>query len=188
VLLLLECGGRLFTASAQETNAPVLSILQSVEIAWGSEDNKLYQVQWSANGEDWKYLWWRVTGNCLPGTGGTLRVNDRIGPETTRLYRVLALDATGLEELVAAIVNRARANDVSFFETHLRLSSKDKAGELVAMVLRSGMLDNFRYQIEPVSPRSVRLDYHYLERGCHFQIELRLTQNGWDISGMEFCR
>jgi hypothetical protein len=59
---------------------------------------------------------------------------------------------------------------------------------LVEQIKRSGMAENYRSRLEGVSETKARLNYHYLERGCHFQIELEKRDGSWAMKRVWFCR
>ena len=48
--------------------------------------------------------------------------------------------------------------------------------------------ETLRGSLQAVSEKEVRLNYHYLERGCHFQIAIVWQNGSWVIKGIWPCR
>ena len=90
--------------------------------------------------------------------------------------------------VVGEIVKRAEANDVEFFAMYLDPSYKGQEPKLIQMIKASGMPSNYPARLRHVSDASVRLDYHYLEEGCHFQVDLERKDGVWTIKRIWFCR
>jgi len=113
--------------------------------------------------------------------------------------------------LVKEIVNKAKAGDAAYFapkikgyykeaETNLvDMSSQAARGRrplyrpgsetnLVDMILRSGMETNYTARCFFTTNGTGRLNYHYPEKKCHFQIDLVKTNDTWTINRIWFCR
>ena len=56
------------------------------------------------------------------------------------------------------------------------------------MVQRSGMLTNYTERLHASSATAARLDYHYPEKGCHFQVTLAKQGTAWHVTGLGLCR
>ena len=79
-------------------------------------------------------------------------------------------------DIVTNMVQHAKAGDTNYFAPVLDPSSAAQPSQLLAMIQRSGMLTNYSSRLQSESPTFARLNYHYLERGCHFQVDLRRTR------------
>ena len=90
--------------------------------------------------------------------------------------------------LVAEIVTKADHGDASFFAPHMDPHYKGRETNLVQMIQRSGMATNYVDRCTLNTNGTGRLNYHYLERGCHFQIDLAKTNTTWTIKRIWFCR
>lgn len=86
-------------------------------------------------------------------------------------------------DVVTNLVQHARRGDQAFFT----LVAKGPAAEIMSMVQRSGMETNFVERLQKKSDSTARLDYHMLERGCHFQVDLRKDTN-WVVASIWLCR
>ena len=90
--------------------------------------------------------------------------------------------------LVREIVTRAKKGDTAYFAPLMDQACKGQETNLVAMIQRSGMSTNYATRCRLETNGTGRLDYHYLEQGCHFQIDLAKTNNTWTIKRIWFCR
>jgi hypothetical protein len=93
-----------------------------------------------------------------------------------------------LSQLVTEIVRKANAGDTQYFEALLDEPYKGQSAELIEMIKRSEMELNFRQRFEEKSDTTGRLNYHFLEKGCHFQIDLVLDGGTWTVDRIWFCR
>jgi hypothetical protein len=98
------------------------------------------------------------------------------------------LAAHSVGEIVTNMVQHAQTGDTNYFIAVLDSSATGKASQLIGMIQRSGMLTNYPSRLESQSPAEVRLNYHYLERGCHFQIDLQKQDTVWKVTRIWFCR
>jgi hypothetical protein len=96
--------------------------------------------------------------------------------------------AHGLEAAVAGLVQHAQAGDTNYFNGFLAAPNPVIAGQLVGMVQRSGMLTNYSERLHASSATTARLDYHYPEKGCHFQVTLSKQGATWHVTGLGLCR
>ncbi len=91
-------------------------------------------------------------------------------------------------DVVTNIVKFAQAGSTApfmpMFEPHDDLS----ALKLLGMIQRSGMLTNYASRIESCPEGRARLDYHYLERGCFFQVDLQRDGDRWRVTRIFLCR
>ncbi len=95
------------------------------------------------------------------------------------------------QSLGAAVTNlfeRAQAGDINYFTALVVSPAPGSAAGLMAMVRRSGMLTNYTERLHSTSPTEARLDYHYLEKGCHFQVNLAKQGSAWQVTGIWPCR
>ncbi len=92
-----------------------------------------------------------------------------------------------VDEMVAEIVQHAMADDTAFFAKYLDAPYKGQAKQLIQQIQASGMADNYQSRLE-ITDAKARLNYHYLEKGCHFQIDLERHDGNWTIQRMWFCR
>lgn len=92
------------------------------------------------------------------------------------------------DEMVAVIVKHATTDDTAFFAQYMDASYKGQEKKLIGQIKASGMADNYRNRLEGVSETKARLNYHYLEKGCHFQIDLEKQDESWTITRIWFCR
>ena len=90
--------------------------------------------------------------------------------------------------LVTEIVTRAETGDAAYFLPTMDPNYKGSETNLVAMIQRSGMATNFMSRCTVNTNGTGNLHYHYLERGCHFQIDLAKTNETWTIKRIWFCR
>jgi len=105
--------------------------------------------------------------------------------------------AKSIDELVIEIVAQAKANNQELFRKTLKtldVEYKDHKQKLIEMILRSDMESNYKQRIKYISSSEARLNYHYLEKGCHFQIELEKEKDWkersswWTVKRIYFCR
>jgi hypothetical protein len=94
----------------------------------------------------------------------------------------------GIAALVTTIVAKADKGDAAYFAPHMDSHYRGRETDLVAMIRRSGMATNYVRRCTLNANGTGRLDYHYLERGCHFQIDLSKTNDTWRIKRIWFCR
>jgi hypothetical protein len=92
------------------------------------------------------------------------------------------------DDIVAEIVKHAEAGDKEFFARYLDAPYKGQENQLVQQIKSSGMADNYKDHMKEVSETAARLDYHYLEKSCHFQIDLEKKDGSWSIRRIWFCR
>jgi hypothetical protein len=93
-----------------------------------------------------------------------------------------------LGAVVTNLVQRAEAGDVGFFKGLLGSSDDAVVTQVIRMVQRSGMLTNYTSRFESSSPTSARLNYHWLERHCHFQVDLHKDKDAWGVKRIGLCR
>lgn len=92
-----------------------------------------------------------------------------------------------IDDMVGEIVKRAKADDTAFFAKYVDPSIKGQERKLIEQIKASGMMDNYKSRLE-VSDSKARLNFHYLEKGCHFQIDLEKQNGSWLITRIWFCR
>jgi hypothetical protein len=97
-------------------------------------------------------------------------------------------EAQSLKEAVTTLVQHAQAGDTRYFSGLMPSPTPGAAAQLVAMVRRSGMLTNYTERLHARSPTEARLDYHYLEKGCHFQVSLVKENSAWKVKQIGLCR
>ena len=120
-------------------------------------------------------------------------------------------ETTQVAGLITEIVNKAKAGDAAYFAPKIEgysagaesnlvaLAGRDSRGRrpsyrpgaesnLVEMILRSGMATNYPARCLFTTNGTGRLDYHFLEQKCHFQIDLVKTNETWTINRIWFCR
>ena len=90
--------------------------------------------------------------------------------------------------LVTDIVTKADAGDTAYFAAHMGPHYLGQETNLVEMIKRSGMATNYTERLTLNTNGTGRLNYHYLERGCHFQIDITMTNDSWTIRQILFCR
>jgi len=90
--------------------------------------------------------------------------------------------------LVGKMVTRAQKGDTAYFAPLMDPHYKGKETNLVEMIQRSGMATDYVGRCTLHTNGTGRLNYHYLERGCHFQIDLAKTNQTWTIKRIWFCR
>lgn len=93
-----------------------------------------------------------------------------------------------IDQVVREIVDRANSNDTQYFERVLDKPYKGQEEKLIGMIKRSEMLTNYKERLEMRSDVTARLNYHYLEKGCHFQVDLARENGTWIIKRIWFCR
>ncbi len=105
-------------------------------------------------------------------------------------YAVLAAPNVTNEvaTLVTEIVTRAEKGDAAYFAPKMDPNYRGKETNLVAMIQRSGMATNYLGRCTVNTNGTGNLNYHYLERGCNFQIDLVKTNETWTIRRIWFCR
>ena len=90
--------------------------------------------------------------------------------------------------LVTEIVTRAEKGDAAYFAPNMDPNYLGKETNLVAMIQRSGMATNYAGRCTINTNGTGNLNYHYLERGCNFQIDLVKTNGTWTLKRIWFCR
>jgi 5-formaminoimidazole-4-carboxamide-1-beta-D-ribofuranosyl 5'-monophosphate synthetase len=93
-----------------------------------------------------------------------------------------------VDEMVGVIIKHADDGDKGFFSQYMDTEFKGHADKLIVMIKASGMADNYKTRLVDVSDAKARLNYHYLEKGCHFQINLERHDGSWIIRRIWFCR
>jgi hypothetical protein len=93
-----------------------------------------------------------------------------------------------IDGLVTEIGKHAAADDTAFFAHYMDASAKGQAPQMLKQIKASDMASNFTNRLETISDTKSRLNYHYLERGCHFQVDLEKQDGLWVIRRMWFCR
>ncbi|MCF7669151.1 MAG: hypothetical protein K9N48_05180 [Verrucomicrobia bacterium] len=78
-----------------------------------------------------------------------------------------------LTEIVNTIVSNAEKGKKDQFLPYLEENDKSRVGELIEMIKRSDMTDNYKERMQPVSRNRVNLNYHYPKKNCYFQIEVK---------------
>lgn len=90
--------------------------------------------------------------------------------------------------LVKEIVEKAEASDATYFTPMMDPHYAGKETNLVVMIRRSGMMTNYAERCTLSTNGTGRLNYHFLERGCHFQIDLLKSNDTWRVQRIWFCR
>jgi formiminotetrahydrofolate cyclodeaminase len=93
-----------------------------------------------------------------------------------------------IDETVAEIVKHAAIADNAYFTEHMDPSYKGQETKLIEQIKASGMAEDYKNRLENLSETKARLNYHYLEKGCHFQIDLEKQNNSWVIQRIWFYR
>jgi len=96
--------------------------------------------------------------------------------------------ANEVAALITQIVTRAEKGDAAYFAPYMDKNDTGQETYLVAMIQRSGMATNYMSRCTVNTNGTGNLNYHYLERGCHFQIDLAKTNETWTIKRIWFCR
>jgi len=100
-----------------------------------------------------------------------------------------AVESTdSLKATVQELSAKANAGDQKYFEALLDESYKTKAAGLIEMIKRSEIEQNYKQRFTERPDGTGRLDYHYLEKGCHFQVDLKKTDEQWKVTRIWFCR
>jgi hypothetical protein len=128
--------------------------------------------------------WFLSSNQCSFTPDMTCSVQISPGSPLDRTLRT----ALPLDRLVAQIVTEAGTTNIPFFAPHMDQAYKGRETDLIGMINQSGMPTNYltRYHLE--TNGTARLDYHLLERGCNFQIDLAMTNGDWNIRRIWFCR
>jgi hypothetical protein len=95
-------------------------------------------------------------------------------------------DALGA--LATEIAAKASAGDSKYFESLMDEPYKGQSEKLIEQVKRSEIQANYKQRFRQLSPTAGRLDYHYLEKACHFQIDLAQENGNWKVTRIWFCR
>ena len=91
--------------------------------------------------------------------------------------------------LVTNLVKQADASETALLASVLQPGDKvTEVSSLMPMIQRSGMLTNYLERLEQHSTTNARLNYHWLERHCHFQVELANTGALWRVTRIGYCR
>lgn len=90
--------------------------------------------------------------------------------------------------LVAELVGRAKADDATYFGARMDPGQSGQAEVVADMIRRSGMATNFAERCTFSTNGTARLDYHMLERRCHFQVDLVNSNGIWTARRFWFCR
>ena len=98
------------------------------------------------------------------------------------------LSSKTIEQIVIEIVKKAELKDTGYFQNLLDTPYKKMTEQITKQINNSGMIINYKEHLEMKSNNTARLNYHYLEKGCHFQIDLIKHGNNWKISRVWFCR
>ncbi|MHC4648456.1 MAG: serpin family protein [Planctomycetota bacterium] len=93
-----------------------------------------------------------------------------------------------IDDLVSEIVARAECHDIEFFNKLLDRPYKGQEQKLIEMILRSAMSNNFKEKLEHKNQTQARLNYHYLEKGCNFQVDLVKEADSWSVKRIWFCK
>jgi hypothetical protein len=93
-----------------------------------------------------------------------------------------------LGAVVQQLVAKAEAGDLKYFTSLLGKAHGDQSPVLVDMIRRSDISENYKQRFSTRPDGSGRLNYHYLEKGCHFQVDLRKNDVGWETTRIWFCR
>ena len=93
-----------------------------------------------------------------------------------------------IDGIVGEIIKHATAADTAFFAQYMDASAKSQAPQILKQIIASGMTTNYTNRLETVSETKARLNYHYIEKGCHFQIDLERQDGSWVIRRIWFCR
>jgi hypothetical protein len=96
--------------------------------------------------------------------------------------------AHSLKEAVADLVHHAQAGDTNHLTALLSSPAPGVAAQVALMIQRSGMLTNYTERLRSFSPTEARLDYHYPEKGCHFQVSLEMRGSAWEVARIQLCR
>ena len=93
-----------------------------------------------------------------------------------------------LAALAAELVAKANAGDSLYFQNLMGGADKEQAAKLMEMIKKSGMETNCRERFTEDPVGIGHLNYHDLERGCHFQMKLSPTEGRWAVDKVSFCR
>jgi len=96
--------------------------------------------------------------------------------------------AETIDGLVGEITKHASADDTAFFAQYMDASAKSQAPQILKQIKASGMTTNSTNRLETVSETKARLNYHYIEKGCHFQVDLEKQDGFWVIRRIWLCR
>ncbi len=99
-----------------------------------------------------------------------------------------SVKAATIDDVVREIVKHAAAGDTEFFAQYMDPSYKGQERRIVEQIKASGMAENYKNRVEYVSEMTARLNYHYLEKGCHFQVDIEKQNGSWIIRKIWFCR
>ena len=122
------------------------------------------------------------------GNGAQITLADPAASGAQRFYRVALEPLSTLAEVVQPLADHAKSNDPAFLTQYLDSSALGREAELAAMIIRSGMPDNFMDRAHIASENLLRLDYHDPENGCYFQVDLDRVPGGWKVKRIWFCR
>lgn len=93
-----------------------------------------------------------------------------------------------LNATVQELATKANAGDQEYFKALLDDSYKTQAARLIEMIKRSEIKQNYKQRFTERPDGTGRLNYHYLEKGCHFQVDLKKTDTKWKVTRIWFCR
>ncbi len=98
------------------------------------------------------------------------------------------LTGQSVGQVVTNIVAFAQAGKTTCFTPVFEPLGDLQTPQLFGMIQRSGMLTNYSGRLQMQSAVKARLDYHYIERGCHFQVDLQKNGSTWRVTRIWFCR
>lgn len=93
-----------------------------------------------------------------------------------------------LTATVQELVDKANAGDQEYFKALLDESYRTQVARLIEMIKRSEIKQNHKKRFKTQPDGTGRLNYHYLEKGCHFQVDLKKTDGKWEVTRIWFCR
>ena len=96
--------------------------------------------------------------------------------------------AHSVAELCQEVAARADAEDELFFQAYMSEAERSEVGSLIGMVKRSKIAFSYTERLHEERDGSFRLDYHWLEQGCSFQIEGTQSDGTWRLCRIWFCR
>ncbi|MBN1475492.1 hypothetical protein JXA47_01940 [Candidatus Sumerlaeota bacterium] len=95
-----------------------------------------------------------------------------------------------LGDVVQMIADQAEAGNTGYFAQLLEAPEgmDDAVAQLIAQIVSSEIAETYRDHISERSDSACHLDYHWLERGCHFQVDLSRSGYHWFVERIWFCR
>jgi hypothetical protein len=98
-------------------------------------------------------------------------------------------DDLALEEAVQRIAERAEEGNTDFFAPLLGdPATAESVMQMIEQIRISEIAETYRDHISERSSSACHLDYHWLERGCHFQVDLVRGSAEWHVERIWLCR